>query len=259
MSDQGGREHPDFGRLIRDEATDTVACHVCGRSFRSLGAHLRVHGMTAEEYRQEFGLLRTRALSARSLSAEQSRRSRAEYQASEESQAYFATGRTMARTGELNRRRWNTTTKRAESTELRRLRQAALDTGRRTQARVAGARTAAALRAGGFTDLEQALRTVYVDRQHGIEDTARVLALGKGRVRRLLGEYGIAVRPPGQNSAVGKRSRTWLNDRAAAERVGADDITTWLRGRTAEGATLRELAAATGRSIPWVAARIRVH
>ncbi|MFI6375728.1 hypothetical protein [Streptomyces sp. NPDC050546] len=100
---------------------------------------------------------------------------------------------------------------------------------------------------------------MYVDRQHGIEDTARVLALAKGRVRRLLGEYGVTVRPAGQNSAFGKRSRTQLNDRAAAESVGAEDITARLGGRTAEGATLREPAAATGRSVPWVAARIRVH
>lgn len=41
--------HPEFGRLIRDESTDSVICHVCGRAFRSLGAHVRVHGLTAAE------------------------------------------------------------------------------------------------------------------------------------------------------------------------------------------------------------------
>lgn len=59
--------HPDFGRLIRDEVADTVICHVCGRAFRSLGAHVRVHDMTAAEYQEEFGLLRTRVWTARSL------------------------------------------------------------------------------------------------------------------------------------------------------------------------------------------------
>lgn len=29
--------HPDFGRLVRDESTDTVICHVYGRAFRSMG------------------------------------------------------------------------------------------------------------------------------------------------------------------------------------------------------------------------------
>lgn len=255
-SDSGAR-HPDFGRLIRDEATDTVVCHVCGRAFRSLGAHVRVHDMTAAEYRREFGLLRSRALSARSLSRQQSRTRRAGYRASEEAQTRFAAGRAMARSGELARRRWNTGTQgRPDSEELRRARRESLDAGRRTQTRAADERTAAALRAQGFTDLTQALRTVYVDQQHSVEDTARILAVGRNRVRRLLAGYGIPIRPRGQNSPVGRRSRVQLNDRAAAERVGAPDITVWLRERTAEGATLRELAAATGRSIPWVAARI---
>ncbi|MFE1288872.1 hypothetical protein [Streptomyces sp. NPDC058751] len=117
-------------------------------------------------------------------------------------------------------------------------------------------RTAAALRSGGFTGLEEALRVLYVDRQHSIEDTASTLATGRNRLRRLLAEYGIPVRPSGQNSAAGRHARVHLNDRATAERVGAPDIRTGLRERAAEGTTLRELAASTGRSIPWVAARI---
>ncbi|WP_215449682.1 MucR family transcriptional regulator [Streptomyces sp. ATCC 21386] len=255
----GGRApHPDFGRLLRDAATDTVACHVCGRSFRALGAHVRVHGMTADEYRQEFGLLRSRALSARSLSQEQSRARLAGYEASKKSRSYLAAGRAMARSGELNRRRWSATAERAaEPEELRRTRRATLTAGRRTQSEAAAERTAAAVRAAGFTCLEQALRTVYADRQHSVEETARILATGKNRVRQLLTEHGIPLRPTGQNSAAGRHSRVLLNDRAAATRVGAENISVWLRERSAEGVTLRELAAATGRSMPWVATRIR--
>ncbi|MFF2213380.1 MucR family transcriptional regulator [Streptomyces antibioticus] len=262
--------HPDFGRLIRDEATDTVVCHVCGRGFRSLGAHVRVHDMTAAEYRREFGLLRSRALSARSFAREQSRARRAGYLASEDTQARFAAGRAMARSGELARKRWADTGNRAgagtwadtsgrpdsDPAEARRVRRESLAAGRRTQARTADERTAAALRAAGFAGLAQALRTLYVEREHSVEETARVLALGKGRLRRLLGEHGIGIRPSGQNSATGRHARVLLNDRAAAERVGTDDIAAWLRERAVEGATLRELAAATGRSVPWVAARI---
>lgn len=268
--------HPDFGRLIRDESTDTVVCHVCGRGFRSLGAHVRVHDMTAAEYRREFGLLRSRALSARSFAREQSRTRRAGYLASEDARARFAAGRAMARSGELARRRWADSDGRGDvgggvgnrvgggvgrrtdpdPAEARRVRRESLAAGRRAQARTADERTAAALRTAGFTDLAQALRTVYVEREHSIEETARVLALGKGRLRRLLGEHGIEIRPSGQNSTTGRHARVLLNDRAAAERVGAEDITAWLRERATEGATLRELAAATGRSVPWVAARI---
>ncbi|BBC36247.1 uncharacterized protein SGFS_075410 [Streptomyces graminofaciens] len=233
-----------------------MICHVCGRAFRSLGAHLRAHRMTAAEYRQEFGLLRTRALSARSFSGEQSRSRRAGYRASPEAQERFAAGRAMARSGELAHRRRDSARRQAEPEELRLVRRESLASGRRTQDRAAIDRTMAALRAAGFTDLGQALRVVYVERQNSIEATARSLAIGKARLRRLLVEHGIEIRPTGQNSAAGRRSRVLLNERAAAERVGARDIKLWLRERSDEGATLRELAAVTGRSIPWVAARI---
>lgn len=256
--DDGPRErHPDHGRLIRDEDTDTVICHVCGRAFRALGSHVRVHGMTGAQYRQAFGLLRTRAMSARSLSREQSRVRLAAYEASEEARERFAAGREMARSGELSRRRWDRARGRETAEELYRVRRDSLGAGRRTQARDADERLRAALRAGGFTDVGQALQVVYVERQSSIEETARLLAVGKARLRTLLLEHGIAIRPAGFNSPSGRRSRVALNDRATAERVGATDITAWLRRQVAAGATLRELAAATGHSVPWVVARLR--
>ncbi|MEO6702586.1 MAG: MucR family transcriptional regulator [Jatrophihabitantaceae bacterium] len=43
-----------FGEL--DDDGQTVLCHECGRRRRSLGRHIRVHGMTAAEYRQAHGL-----------------------------------------------------------------------------------------------------------------------------------------------------------------------------------------------------------
>jgi hypothetical protein len=74
--------------------------------------------MIAGEYREEFGLLRTRALSARSLSREQSRTRLTGYRASKKAQARFAAGRAMARSDELTRRRWVTTTERTVPEEL---------------------------------------------------------------------------------------------------------------------------------------------
>ena len=39
-----------------------VACHLCGRWFRSVTAHLRAHGWTKERYCQAFGLERGQPL-----------------------------------------------------------------------------------------------------------------------------------------------------------------------------------------------------
>ncbi|MER7679930.1 MucR family transcriptional regulator [Streptomyces sp. NPDC096934] len=254
--DADSGRHPEFGRLIRDEVADTVICHMCGHAFRSLGAHVRAHGMTAAEYREEYGLLRSRALSARSFAQQQADDRRARYLASKEVQKRFGAGREMARSGELTRRRRAVAREQADPQELRRVRQETLADGRRTQARTADDRTADALSAAGFTDLAEALRTLYADRHHSIEETARILALGRGKLRRLLTEHGIAVRPAGHNSGSGRRSRVQLNDRAAAQRVGTHDIGEWLSEQSAQGVSLRQLATATGRSVPWVTARL---
>jgi AraC-like DNA-binding protein len=39
-----------------------VVCHLCGRSLRSVSAHVRVHGWTLDAYRQAFGLERGQPL-----------------------------------------------------------------------------------------------------------------------------------------------------------------------------------------------------
>lgn len=55
------RAHPDYGRLIR--RGDRLACHLCGRVFHHLGGHFgRAHGLTADEYRELFGLMQKSTL-----------------------------------------------------------------------------------------------------------------------------------------------------------------------------------------------------
>src|SRR6516225_3198927 len=49
-----------FGEVIVDGAL--VVCHLCGRSLRSVTAHLRVHGWTKQAYCDAFGLERGQSL-----------------------------------------------------------------------------------------------------------------------------------------------------------------------------------------------------
>lgn len=51
-----------YGHL--EEQGDRVQCHICRRWYKALIAHIRVHGLTAPEYRAEFGLRHTNSLSA---------------------------------------------------------------------------------------------------------------------------------------------------------------------------------------------------
>lgn len=47
---------PEYGRIEYDN-TGKVICHICGRAYTRLGSHVREsHGMTIEEYKEEFGL-----------------------------------------------------------------------------------------------------------------------------------------------------------------------------------------------------------
>lgn len=54
---------------------ELIQCLECGRHYKMLtGKHLRlVHGMTPDEYRQRWGIPRTRGLAGRGTSAERSR------------------------------------------------------------------------------------------------------------------------------------------------------------------------------------------
>src|ERR1700734_44607 len=49
-----------IGEIVSDGAT--VTCHLCGRSLKSVAAHLRAHGWTKAAYCQTFGLERGQPL-----------------------------------------------------------------------------------------------------------------------------------------------------------------------------------------------------
>src|ERR1700753_4480693 len=49
-----------IGEIVSDGTT--VTCHLCGRSLKSVSAHLRVHGWTKAAYCEVFGLERGQSL-----------------------------------------------------------------------------------------------------------------------------------------------------------------------------------------------------
>jgi predicted transcriptional regulator len=71
--DRGGEQvegtpaPPDWKKSIKKYA---VECLVCGQTFKQLSArHLRRHDLDARTYRQQFGIPRTQALSAKETTA----------------------------------------------------------------------------------------------------------------------------------------------------------------------------------------------
>lgn len=48
--------HPNYGKVVKT-ADGRLVCHICGKPFRKLGAHVvQKHGITAWEYKVMFGL-----------------------------------------------------------------------------------------------------------------------------------------------------------------------------------------------------------
>lgn len=52
----------EVGLLAYDAIEDKVQCHMCGKWFQFLPGHLRKHGVTGFEYKEQFGLNRSHAL-----------------------------------------------------------------------------------------------------------------------------------------------------------------------------------------------------
>lgn len=63
---EGG--HGYMGIMLRNKNTDTIQCHACGKWFKGLQTHIRMHGMIAREYKLRYGLPLGIGLVSRSVS-----------------------------------------------------------------------------------------------------------------------------------------------------------------------------------------------
>lgn len=247
--------HAPFGELVHDASGDAVCCHLCGHWFRLLGAHVRVHGHTADSYRELTGLCASRALAGGTLSDTLSRRQRQAYQ-QPEVQARLAVGQQLARTGQLGwRQRAAERTRPAEPLERVRLRETSLAAGRAAQQVRREQRLARRLHGVGSDDLHAYLRQAY-RAGADLEQLGRDTGLGRARLRAALLDAGVQVRAQGANTAAGRRSRARAADARAGELLGVTDLPGWLRARRADGWTLTRLAEAVGHSPAWVRWRL---
>lgn len=67
--------HGEYGRMTRQQ--DSALCHECGGWYASVATHARAaHGLSADEYRRQFGLARRQPLVSLGMSAAASAHSR---------------------------------------------------------------------------------------------------------------------------------------------------------------------------------------
>lgn len=246
--------HAPYGRLVRDPDSGRVCCHLCGRWFRSLGSHVRRHGLSAADYRQVMGLCRTRPLTSGEVSAAISRRQAEAYRAHPDLRGHLAAGQQLARSGQLARRARSALD--VEPTaEHSAVRSDALRRGRETREQHREAALRSRLAELGESELLDYLRASY-GAGASLADLRAATGLGSTRLRAAMATAGIDVRRPGDTTTSGRRSRARTAEQAAAARVGTDDIAAWLTERHAAGWSLSRLGAALGHSTHWVRGRL---
>ena len=242
-----------------------VMCHLCGRSFRSVAAHLSAHGWTKQQYCEVFSLER-----GQSLEGPQTRKLRA---AAFTARLLFepavrqgsAAGRHRARAGQLARDA--AAAARGRPFPQQRRRKAALARAANPPARLAQASRERAdgrllataddvARQRGFADI----RAFVVARtQDGASMAAisREAGLHKDWLSRHLGRIDPAAADIARRRSAERSDVRW---RPALRRLGYPDVVTYLRDRhLKQHQTVNAIAAEIGVSHHAVTAALRRH
>jgi lambda repressor-like predicted transcriptional regulator len=242
-----------------------VTCHLCGRSLRSVTAHLKAHGWTKDAYCEAFGLER-----GQSLEGPQTRKLRA---AAFSARLVFdaavregsAAGRERARAGQLAREAAAATRGRGIPEQRRRKALRALaaispdavalantERARRRRAEVAAAAAARA----GYRDIQSLVRARMAGGA-SLAVISREAGLHKDWLSRHLGEIDPAAAAAARQALAARRDAAWG---PALRRLGFPDVPGYLHDRhIARHQTVAAIAAEAGLSPQAVAAALRRH
>lgn len=242
----------ELGVLAVDGDTGQVQCAACGRWLRALGgAHLSAaHGLTAETYRERYGLLLRRVLEAPDRRAQRSASTRARVEREPRLREMLEQGAAAARSGELAARTRGTMGERGRRSAQRLERQQLLahNSRRGVEAVQAASDERLVVRARelGFAGLEAYLRDRHAAGWSVVRTSAE-LAVAREKTARLLAALGLP----------GMLDREHPAELAALRRVGAPDLTAFLRAQHAAGVPVTTIARALGHSPQWLALRAR--
>jgi hypothetical protein len=252
-----------IGQVIADDSA--VICHLCGRAFRSVAAHLHSHGWTKTQYCQAFGLERSQSLEGAETRKLRATAFGARLVFEPAVRIGSARGRQRARAGELTREAANAARGRAFPAQ-RRLR----STGPKSpaaQARVARANRSRADHHLAAIGMEVARQWGYVslgllvaDKLAAGESMAAISrdsGLDKDWIARHLGRLDPAVAGLARASKQTQLDARWLS---AIERLGFGDVGGYLRQRhVVERATVNAIAREVGLSFHTVKAALERH
>jgi len=242
-----------------------VMCHLCGRSYRSVAAHLSSHNWTKQRYCEAFGLER-----GQSLEGPETRKLRA---AAFAARLLFepavregsAAGRERARTGDLARdaaaaargrrfpeqRRRKTVLARAATSSA-----VAARASRERADRHLAAVAADAARRLGYPDIG-AFVSARTQAGVSLAEISREAGLHKDWLSRHLDRVDPAAAEAARQRAAGRPDAAWL---PAVRRLGYRDVAAYLRDRHHEQRqTVNAIAAEIGFSPHAVRSALRRH
>jgi AraC-like DNA-binding protein len=253
-----------FGEVVIVDDS-LVTCHLCGRSLRSVTAHLKAHGWTKDAYCEAFGLER-----GQSLEGPQTRKLRA---AAFAARLVFdasvregsAAGRDRARAGHLARDAAAAARGRPLPEQRRRKALQALATVSPAAVAAANAQrarerraevAAAAARRAGYPDIRAMVLARAADGA-SLATISREAGLHKDWLSRHLGQVDPAAAAAVQPLRPERRDAGW---RPALSRLGFCDVAGYLRERhIAQHWTVSAIAAEAGLSHHAVASALRRH
>jgi hypothetical protein len=252
-----------IGEVIVDGTM--VTCHLCGRSLRSVTAHLRAHGWTKQAYCEAFGLER-----GQSLEGPETRKLRAAALASrlvfdQAIRQGSATGHERARTGDLTRDAARAARGRSMPEQRRRKAAAALAAipapvvaqANRERAGRHLARVAAEVASRhGYADLGSFV-LARIEQGASLAIISREAGLNKDWLSRHLGCVDPAA---AQAARRRRRDRADARWQPALARLGFPDVASYLHERhIVQHQTVNAIAAEVGLTHHTVANSLRRH
>jgi len=252
-----------LGQVVADGAH--VTCHLCGRSFRSVAAHLASHGWTKAQYCEALGLERTQSLEGADTRKLRAAAFGARLVFEPALRKGSANGRRRAASGQLTRQAADAARGRPFPEQRRQRQRAAVSAAARAELaqanreraslHLAAVADAAATRAG-YADIGQ-LVIGMARAGHSLAAVSRACGLDKDWLQRHLRQLDPAVAATAIRRGDDRLDARWL---APLTTMGFSDVAGYLRQRhLVEHMSLNAIAAEVGLSFHTVKSALARH
>jgi hypothetical protein len=251
-----------IGQIVADDSR--VTCHRCGRSFRSVAAHLRSHGWTKAQYCEAFGLERGQSLEGPDTRKLRSVSFSARLVFDPAVRDGSARGRARARNGQLaqeaasaargrpfpEQRRQRSRTAMSATARMR-----LIDANRERAAERLAVVAVEVARRHGYADIGQLVRDGLAAGQ-SLSAISRACGLNKDWMSRHLSQLAPAA-ATGASAGVDRLDARWL---PAIRAIGFADVGSYLQRRhLVEHMSVNAIAGEVGLSFPTVKAALLRH